>query len=484
MYVLGLDVGTQGVRALIVDLQGKVRSEASEAFPPETILTEGGRFEQDPSLWRRMVFQVLAQAVGGLSEGGSAEQIVALSVTSTSGTLCLADEQGAPIGPAMMYSDARAAEVAAEVQEAGQAVAAKMGTRFSASWALCKLHWLQKHQPGRLAEARWWTSPTDLVIGWLSGEWGRMDWSNALKWGYDLLDLAWPAFISEKLGLPLERFPRVQAPGERVGRVLPAVAEATGLSPRTWVVAGATDGVASQLASGAASPGEWNSTLGTTLVLKGVSKGLLRDPLGRLYCHKHPDGDFWLPGGASNTGADCLTLRFDPQRFAELDALALKKSPTELIVYPLMRKGERFPFLSPEAEGFVEGQTDDEGALFAGYLEGLAYVERLAYQVVEELGGEVKGAIHVVGGTTQSEAGLQIRADVLGRPLLVPQVPVGAMGAAILAARGLAFPSVREAVSEMVHYVRTVEPRPGYHVLYQERYERFLALCQQKGYLS
>ncbi len=484
MFVLGIDVGTQGAHALIADLNGHVVAEAHRAFArQQTVSTQSGRFEQDPGLWRMAMFDVVADAVGRMVEGGhSAEAIAALSVTSTSGTLCLVDAQGEPVGPAIMYSDVRASAAAEEVQAAGADWAEKLGTRFNASFALSKLRWIQQNKPSRLERARWCSSPTDLLIGWLCGEWGHTDWTNALKWGYDVIDLRWPDFIAQKLGLPLDKFPQVCSPGSVIGHVSPKVSSLTGLSPRTVVVAGSTDGTASQLASGAVAPGDWNSTLGTTLVLKGVSTNLLRDPLGRVYCHRHPDG-YWLPGGASSTGADCLAQRFPTERLPELNEAALRHSPTDLVVYPLVRRGERLPFSKPEATGFVLGETSNEAIYFAAHLEGLAYVERLAYEVMQSLGATVGDTLYVAGGGTRSAAGLQIRADVLGKRLRVPEIPEGAMGAAILAGRGCAYPSVVDAAMRMVHYVELVEPRTSYRAAYEERYQRFVAACRERGYL-
>ncbi|MEA3406454.1 MAG: FGGY-family carbohydrate kinase [Chloroflexota bacterium] len=485
MFVLGIDIGTQGARALIASLDGEVLSEAHIDFPPSQIApSETGRFEQDPHLWRKTALDVISAAVHGFREAGrDPQKIAALSVTSTSGTLCLVDEAGDPVGPAIMYSDTRAEEEAQEVQAAGAKLAQKLGTRFSPSFALSRLRWLQHHHPERLARARWFASPTDLVIGWLSGEWGHSDWTNMLKWGYDVADLQWPAFIEEDLDLPMNKFPAVQAPGNVVGGITPAIGAETGLSTKTVVVSGATDGTASLLASGAAAPGDWNSTLGTTLVLKGVSESLLRDPLGRIYCHRHPDG-YWLPGGASSTGADCLVQRFDAERLSQLNAGARRHTPTDLLIYPLMRRGERFPFQKPEATGFILGETEDEGVYFAAHLEGLAYVERLAYEVVQDLGASVGDTVYTAGGGTQSATGLQIRADVMQKSLQVPETPAGAMGAAILAARAAGYDSVLEATKEMVHYRQTVEPRCSLAPAYEERYRRFIQACRERGYLT
>ncbi len=485
MFVLGIDVGTQGARALIGDLDGQIAGEAHTDFSASQIApSDKGRFDQDPHLWRDAALDVIGAAVRDFREGGRhPQEIAALSATSTSGTLCLVDEAGEPVGPAIMYSDTRARAEAGEVQAAGAELAQKLGTRFSPSFALSRLRWLQHHEPERLSRARWFASPTDLIIGWLSGEWGCSDWSNMLKWGYDVVDLQWPAFIEDELGLPMEKLPTVQAPGSAVGRVAPAASAETGLSTETLVVSGATDGTASLLASGAAAPGDWNSTLGTTLVLKGVSESLLRDPLGRIYCHRHPDG-YWLPGGASSTGADCLAQRFDAERLPLLNEEARRRTPTDLLIYPLMRRGERFPFQQPEATGFMLGEAEDEGTYFAAHLEGLAYVERLAYEVVQDLGASVGDTIYAAGGGTRSATSLQIRADVLRRRLRVPETPAGAMGAAILAARAAGYDSVVEATKGMVHYRQSVEPRRFLAPAYEERYQSFVQACRERGYLT
>ena len=167
----------------------------------------------------------------------------------------------------------------------------------------------------------------------------------------------------------------------------------------------------------------------------------------------------------------------------ELNNRALNASPTDLVIYPLMRRGERFPFFAPEATGFALGETGDEVVYYAAHLEGLGYVERLSYEVLQTLGASVGDTLYVAGGGTHSPAGLQIRADILGRRLRVPEVPSGAMGAAILAARGCAFASLAEAAASMIRYRQVVEPRDAYRSAYQQRYQRFIVACRQRGYL-
>src|SRR5581483_4428230 len=130
----------------------------------------------------------------------------------------------------------------------------------------------------------------DYLAGRLTGGPVATDFSHALKTGYDLLGQDWPAAVLDQLGLPVAMLPEVVRPGTRLGSVAAAAAEHTGLVAGTPVLAGMTDGCAAQIAAGALTPGSWNSVLGTTLVLKGVTVERLADPGGAVYSHRHPDG--------------------------------------------------------------------------------------------------------------------------------------------------------------------------------------------------
>ncbi len=497
---LGLDIGTQGVRAVVCAVsddaapRSAILARAARPFPPGTTVTDlpPGHAEQNPAGWWVAAVACLRQVAAQTPP----DAIRALSVTSTSGTLCLLDDAGDPLIPALMYNDARAGQEAAEVQAAGAELAGRLGYRFNASFALAKLAWLARHRPDVLARARYVAHAADYITGRLSGRYDVTDYSNALKTGYDLAPAAgdrpegcWPDFIADRLGLPVDKLPRVVAPGAVIGEVTPAAAETTGLRAGTRVVAGMTDGCAAQIASGAVNPGDWNSTLGTTLVLKGVTAQLIRDPQGRIYSHRHPDG-YWLPGGASNVGGEILATRFPGADLAALDARAIDLSPTDLIAYPLARRGERFPFVDADAEGFLipfgvgAGQdAADRETLYAAYLEGVAYVERLAYDTLSSLGAAGGGAIRVAGGAAASDVWLQIRADVLGRELVRPAETGAAMGAAILAASRTRFDGVAAAAREMVRIERVVTPRTGLTASYDERYRRFCAACVERGYI-
>jgi xylulokinase len=485
MFVLGIDVGTQGARVVACDAQGMVQAQAAEPFDLQAAPERPPRWaEQEPEQWWAAVKICLRQVVANLRrQGYTAETIEAVAVTSTSGTVLPVDAAGQPLRPALMYNDSRAQDEAEAVQAAGGELAAALGYRFNASFALAKILWLNRHEPRLFETTHRFIHAADFIVGRLTGEYGVTNASDALKTGYDLLHACWPPLIEHKLGIPLNRLPAVLQPGTPIAPISPAGAEATGLPAGRPVLAGMTDGCTSQISTGAVAPGDWNSTLGTTLVIKGVTERLLLDPLGRIYSHRHPDG-YWLPGGASNTGGEAIALRFPQEKWEEFNALALDLAPTDVILYPLARLGERFPFAHARAEGFMLGQPGDDATNYAAHLEGVGYVERLAYEVLTDLGASLGDTIYSAGGATRSRAWSQLRADILGRALVRPAVTGGAMGAAILAAAGTWYEGLIPAARAMVRLVERVEPRPAQTVAYQARYQQFKDACLARGYLS
>jgi xylulokinase len=385
-----------------------------------------------------------------------------------------------------MYSDGRAFAEVASCNEVLAELTTKLGYRFNASFALPKLLWLRKHETDTWARTRLVAHQADYLVGKLTSHWGVSDYTNSLKTGYDLLAEEYPEALANKLDISAERLPRIVPPGTAIGPMNAAVAAKIGLSRRTLVVAGLTDGCASQFATGTTEPGEWVSSLGTTLTIKGASSELIKDPQGRIYCHRHPEHG-WLPGGASSTGGEILARRFPEANLAEFNERATPLVPTSLLTYPLARRGERFPFVAPQAEGFTlnaDAREDISSDLFyAACLEGVAFVERLAYEVVTELGAPVHGPIRSVGGATHSRLWLRIRASVCNRPFVVPEVADTAMGNAVLAATGRLYPDIKSAAQAMVHNKTVVEPETAWVPVYEKHYIRFKEELHARGYL-
>ncbi len=470
---VGLDLGTQSVRAVAATDTGEVLGTGSS---PLTSRRDAGRHEQDPDAW----WAGAAAAAGRALEGVQADRVRGVAVDGTSGTVLLTGADGRPLTPALMYDDGRAAEQATAVNEAGAHVWSSLGyQRMQPSWALPKLLWLLAEHPHAAATGRL-ASQVDLINRRLVGTDVASDLSNSLKTGAHLIDEDWPHDVMDALGVPASVLPPLVRSGALLGHVCPAAAEATGIPAGTPVIAGMTDGCAAQLGSGALQPGSWNSVLGTTLVLKGVTRSLLHDPNGVVYSHRAPDGG-WLPGGASSTGAGAVAHRWPG---ADLDALELAArgaEPAQAVTYPLTQHGERFPFTAPAARGFTLGTPASEGEAYAAVLEGVAYVERLCFDTLQLLGAPVDGDIVLSGGATRSRLWNQLRADVLGRPLTLTRDPEPALGMAVLAASGGI--DLATVAARMVHVSKVVEPRADRVGRYDDSYLTLVGALEERGWL-
>lgn len=474
---LGVDLGTQSVRALAVAADGRVLGSGAQ---PLTGTRERERHEQSPADWWRATCGAVRQAVRALPRAGGAppaSRVRALAVCSTSGTVLLTDRKGEPVGPALMYDDGRAAAQARRAQEAGADVWRTLGHVIQPSWALAKLLWLVEHTgagPARVCHQ------ADFVTTRLVGGPVPTDAGHALKTGYDTHRRAWPTAVHERLGLTGLDFPDVVLPGTVLGTVCAAAAEATGLTEGTPVVAGTTDGCASQLGSGAWEVGRWNTVLGTTLVLKGVTAQPLYDPTGVLYNHLSPDGA-WLPGGASSVGAGALGEAFPGADLTALDVAAGAYEPAGSVAYPLIGRGERFPFLAQDAEPFTVGTPLNDADRYAALLQGVALMERLCLAYVRRLGARVSGPLAFTGGAARSDYFNQLRCDVLGRPASVPEQADSALGMAVLAAQGSGLPLAERGA--MVRIRASVEPRAHSAHRYDDAFGALVDALEQRGWL-
>jgi len=472
---LGIDVGTGGVRCAACTLDGRCAASASEGLPDAEVQgLPSGWHEQHPDAWWQAVVKCLRRLACDRAS------IAAVSVDSTSGTILFLDAAGRPLRPAIMYNDGRSAGQAARANGAAGEFLDRHGFRFNSSFSLAKVLWVQQNEPQVFEQAGTICHAADYIAGRLRGDFAVTDTSNALKTGCDLFYGTWPAFITASLGIPAAKLPKLVSPGRPTGAVCRMAARETGLHENVLIVAGCTDGTAGFLASGASAEGHWASTLGTTLVMRGISRDIVKDSGGRVYCHRHPDG-WWLPGAACSVGGECLAQRFPNADLASLDAQAEAQPCNDLVCYPLARRGERFPFVNPNAEGFLSRDPASNAELHLSCLEGVAFVERWSMEVLGSLGANVSGSVFATGGGTRSPFWLSVRASVLGRPLHVPEHAGCEFGAAVLAAAP-AYGSVSAACKGMVRIARVVDPDANRMEYYAGKYSRFREFCADRGY--
>ncbi|WP_205856694.1 FGGY-family carbohydrate kinase [Phytoactinopolyspora endophytica] len=488
---VGIDLGTQSVRTVIADDRGRVLGLGSAPLDSRRVGTAVRQHEQDPHQWwdaagvaSRQAFAELRKGTFTWRTGGSGigarrtEKVGGVAICSTSGTVLLADDRGAPLTPALMYDDARAADELTRIHDRADVPGS---SAIQLSWALPKIGWLLRHHTITGRSTIHAAHSADTIAASLVGHRVSTDTSHALKSGYDVVGDRWNSTLTDAAGIDISMLPDVVRPGTVLGAVTPSAAAHTGIPHGTPVVAGMTDGCAAQIAAGALAPGAWNSVLGTTLVLKGVTEKLVDDPDGAVYSHRHPDGG-WLPGGASNVGAGMVAEEFGEHDLDALASAARAHEPAGAVIYPLTAHGERFPFVRPDAERFEVGNLRGPADRYAAILQGVAFVERLCFERLAAIGADISGQISVTGGATRSDYWNQLRADVLGRRLVLPATAEPSFGMAVLASARQ--DSVAARAARMVSRRGVVEPRPDGGERLASGYERFIAELAARGYIS
>lgn len=470
---VGIGVGTQSARAVAVTSGGAVLGRARSALTNHRL---GDRHEQDPQLWWTAAARAIRHAVSAVPAGG----VRGVAVAGTSGTVVLLGPTGEPVTPGIMYDDARATAEVSRVNAAGEHLWTALGyRRMQPTWALPKVLWLLRRTDPP-SSGLTLAHQSDLINRRLVGHQVATDLSSALKTGADLVRCAWPRDLFDTLDIPETLLPPLVAPGTRLGTVCAAAAHDTGLPAGTPVHAGMTDGCAAQLASGALQFGSWNCVLGTTLVLKGVTGEPLHDPTGAVYSHRGPNGT-WLPGGASSTGAGVIARDYPPADLPALTRAASAYEPATPVCYPLLAAGERFPFVAPQARGFLAGPPRDDAERFAAVLQGIAYLERLCFDHLDLLGAPLHGNIALTGGATRNDYWNQIRADILDRPVVLPGDAEPAVGMAILAAA--ADRDLAATAAAMVRVRTVIEPRPEAADRFLPAYLRLVDTLERLGWL-
>ncbi|SEK25563.1 FGGY-family carbohydrate kinase [Ectothiorhodospira marina] len=415
---LGIDIGTSGCRGAAVAPDGARLT--SHAIAVEAPLRNGATVEQDPALWWTALQQVLTELARALPCPPRT-----LAIDGTSATLLLTDAEGAPLGSALMYNDARARTQADRI--AG--VAPDDSGAHGASSSLAKLLWWLEHHPGQTGRAAHALHQADWLAGCLTGRFGLSDENNCLKLGFDPVERAWPAWLNA-LDLPTHLLPQVSPPGTPLAPIRPDLARQLGLPRNLQIIAGTTDSIAAFLATGADRAGEAVTSLGSTLAIKMLSDHPLFAPKYGIYSHRLHDR--WLVGGASNSGGAVLRQHFSDGQMADMTPALRPEEPTGLDYYPLPGVGERFPVCDPAMAPRLSPRPEDDVIFFQGLLEGIAAIEARGYALMRELGAPSLASIRTVGGGARNPAWTRMREVRCGVAMVAARETEAAYGAALL----------------------------------------------------
>jgi xylulokinase len=500
-YLLGLDIGTSGAKALLCDDHGRVLASAMGEYPLQTPFPLWS--EQDPADWwrgaRAALHEVIARA------GVDVAQIAGLGLTGQMHGAVFLDVGGAVIRPALLWNDQRTAAECAEITErVGAArLIAIAGNPALTGFQAPKILWLRNHEPEHYARLAQVLLPKDYIRLLLTGA-RAADASDAA--GTLLLDLRardWSDEILRVLDIPRDWLPQVYEGPQVTGALLPEIAAELGLPAGLPVIAGGGDNAAAAIGTGVVRAGVVSSSIGTSGVIFAHSDQIALDPQGRLhtFCHAVP-GQYHLMAVTLSAGGAFQWLRrvlrlqsgdtsVENERlhnlqsliadlsYDDMTAMAASVPPgAEGLLFLPYLSGERTPHLDPLARGAFVGLTARHGAahMIRAVMEGVVFSLRDGLEIMRELGLPL-GEVRATGGGGRSPLWRQMQADIYGAAVSTLAAEEGpAYGAALLAGVGAGvFADVGAAVERCVTVSGSTQPDPAA----QARYEQIYAIYRE-----
>ncbi|MEO0986537.1 MAG: xylulokinase [Cyanobacteria bacterium J06639_14] len=478
--VIGLDLGTGGVRAIAVNLQGQVVAQTTQTYPLFT--PQPGWTEQHPADWVVASLNALTEVAGQID----GQNVLTLGLSGQMHGMVPLDEVGEVIRPAILWNDQRTGKAVEEIEAAvpRQELIQHTGNPAITGFQLPKLVWLRQEEPQAYEQVRQILLPKDYLGYVLTGE-AVTEPSDAS--GIGCLNLAshqWDTEILDALNLSAGLFPKVVESTAISGRLKPELAERTGLPSKLPVVAGGGDNAAAAIGLGISDRnlGRGSLSIGTSGVIFAPCDQPTPDPEGRVHLFCHADGGYILVGVTLAAGGALRWYRdtFAPETsFANLMTLAEKSPPgARGVMFLPHLTGERSPFMDPDTRGawvnlsLAHTQAD----LIRAVLEGVAFSLRAALEVIQ--GIAPVNQLLATGGGVRSPLWLHILADVLQTELIAPKAEEGAAyGAAILAMVGVGvYPTLTAALDVLPTGIEAVQPQE--HPAYEAVFARYADLYE------
>ena len=494
--LLGIDAGTTSLKAALFDLKGQLLAVDRQEYQLVTPLPS--RVELDAELYWHACCRAVRNVVQ--RSGVDPRFVQALAISSQGETLIPVDRAGAPTHPAIVWLDGRATEEAQliagrfEIEEAYRTTGQP---EISPTWPACKILWLKRNAPEVWARTAKFLLLEDYLLYQLTGQFVT---EYALQTSSLMLDIQgktwWPPML-DCIGLSPGKLGRLVEPGTVVGPLYEGGAAAVGLSRATIAVSGALDQVAGAVGAGNVSPGTVTETTGGALAEVITLEKPTFDPQRRVPCHYHARKDTYclLPWGQTAG----MTLRWFRDQFfgvevrrAQEDGIDVYDQMTRLaervpagsdglVALPHL-EGAACPEFNPAARGVFFGidLRHTRGHFVRAIMESVAYMLRTHLDIVEELGVDAT-EVRSIGGGARSDLWLQIKADVLQRPVQRVAVEEAAcLGAAILAGVAVGvYRDLGEATAHMVRLGRAFLPSSGLCTLYERGYQRYQELYER-----
>jgi xylulokinase len=478
--LLGLDLGTGSVKALLLSEGGEVLGESSAPYPVRS--PRSGWAESDPEEWWGATAEAARAVIG---EHG--RDVTAIGLSGQMHGVVLCDEDGRPLRQAILWADGRSGDELPAYRKLDVELRRGLANPPAVGMAGPSLLWLRGHEPDVYESARWALQPKDWIRQKLTGEVAAEPSDASATLLYDVISDDWAYPAVEALGLRADLLAPLVSSGEAAGELVPTAAEELGLPPGLPVSAGAADSAAAMLGVGLLEPGPVQLTVGTGAQIFAAKEDPVPDLRGRTHLYRAAAPDLWYSMAAiQNAG---LALEWVRKLLGASwedvyeEAFSVPPGAGGVLFLPYL-SGERTPRFDPAVRGAWTGLGlgHTRGHLLRAALEGVAFALREGLEALEEAGTPAP-ELRLAGGGSGGEAGepwRQLLADVLGRPMqMLPDdvAPVAsARGAALLAgvASGI-YPTAQETLKLAPEPDRTIEPGKE-KTSYEAAYERYAQL--------
>lgn len=485
-FVIGIDGGTESLRARVFDRDGQALGVA--ATPYETRFPAPALAEQDPEdWWRALVLSVR----GAIADAGVApDSVAALCATTTACTVVALDARARALRPSIIWMDVRASAQARAVLATGDERISINGAGHgpvSAEWMIPKALWIAENEPEIFAAAHTICEYQDFVNWRLTGERCASLNNASVRWHYSTTRGGWPETLLERLRLAalLRKWPsRMVAPGDVVGTLSQAAAAELGLPRGVAVVQGGADAFIGMIGLGVHRPGQIALITGSSHLQFGVSDREMSLPgLWGTYPDAVYHGRHIIEGGQTSTGSIIKWLGRLGSEGQDLDRLndeaaALPPGADGVLVLDHFQ-GNRTPHVDALSRGAITGLTLAHGMshIFRAVLESISFGTRAIVDLMRD-GGFPCAELTVGGGATTSPLWMQIHADTANLPVSMPEVPgAPSLGAAILAMHGAGlYRSIEDGIAGMVRPGRRIEPIAANVAAYTDIYRAYRGL--------
>lgn len=488
--LFGVDFGTGGCKATVIDPDGNILASAFEEYPSEHL--KPGWSEQDPALWIEAFNHTVRSCKEQMSDGF--DGVLGLCISASTHNAVLVDEKGDVIRRCIMWNDQRSGDQCRRLKEQYGDTIFAIGMQMpTPTWTLPQLMWVRENEPEHYEKIHRLYFTKDYIRSYVTGDFCTdvVDAQGSLL--YDARKKCWSEELCGMIGLPLSVLPQIRGTKEIVGTVRREVAELTGLPEGLSVIAGCSDTAAEDFSAGAVNQGQIIIKLATAGNVNLVTDEA--NPHPKSYTYPYSVEGKWYTVTATNSCASAYRWMRDslyPAEWAQCEkdgtdvyllmdqqAASVELGCQGLIFHPYLL-GERCPLFNPNARGdfFGVSMVHTKAHFARALLEGVAFSLYDCLQVLREFTDNMEDIV-IIGGGAKSPLWCQIVSDIFGLEVKMPEHAESSFGGALLAGVGVGvFPSEVEAAKRCIRMKKTYQPDPKRHEKYMELFQIYKEVAE------